>query len=121
MEALRVLIVDDEHELVGALVERLDLRGFDAEGVGSGAAALECIAQQDFDVVLLDLKMPGMGGLEVIQRIHAQKPDLKIILLTGHCDAETTEKGRNAGAYDCLVKPVSIDTLIGLLKQAAGR
>ncbi len=121
MEPMRVLIVDDEQELVTTLVERLDIRGIDAEGVGSGAAGLEKIREHDYDVVLLDLKMPGMGGFEVIRRMHQEQPDLKIILLTGHCDAENTEKGQQAGAYDCLVKPVSIDTLLGLLHQAAGR
>jgi len=121
MKPLRVLIVDDEQELVSTLVERLDIRGIDAEGVGNGAAGLEKIKEQDFDVVLLDLKMPGMDGLEVIRRMHAEKPDLKIVLLTGHCDAENTERGRQAGAYDCLVKPVSIDTMLRLLNQAAGR
>lgn len=121
MNPLRVLIVDDEQELVTALVERLDIRGIDAEGVHNGTDALEQIREQDFDVVLLDLKMPGMDGLEVIRRMHEHKPDLKIILLTGHCDADNTEKGKAAGAYDCLVKPVSIDTLLELLNQAAGR
>lgn len=121
MKPLRVLIVDDEQELVAALVERLDIRGIDAEGVHNGTAGLERIREQDFDVVLLDLKMPGMGGFEVIRRMHEDKPDLKILLLTGHCDVENTEKARAAGAYDCLVKPVSIDTLLELLNQAAGR
>ncbi len=121
MEPLRVLIVDDEQELVSTLVERLDIRGIDAEGVGNGTAGLEKIRDHDYDVVLLDLKMPGMDGLEVIRRMHQDKPDLKIILLTGHCDAENTEKGKQAGAYDCLVKPVGIDTLLILIHQAAGR
>lgn len=121
MKPLRVLIVDDEQELVAALVERLDIRGIDAVGVGTGAASLEKIREQDFDVVLLDLKMPGMDGFEVIRRMHQDKPDLRIILLTGHCDAENTDKARQAGACDCLVKPVSIDTLLQQLHQAAGR
>ncbi len=69
MEALRVLIVDDEEELVSALVERLNLRGFPARGVTTGAEALAVLAGQDCDVVLLDVKMPGLGGLEVIRRI----------------------------------------------------
>jgi len=121
MDSMRVLIVDDEQELVATLVERLDIRGIDADGVGSGAEALEKIRERDYDVVLLDLKMPGMGGFEVIRRMHEVKPGQKIILLTGHCDAENSERGKQAGAYDCLVKPVSIGTLLDLLHQAAGR
>ncbi len=121
MRSLRVLIVDDEQELVGALVERLDMRGVDAHGAHDGATALEMVEQRDFDVVLLDLKMPGMGGLEVIGRMHERRPELQIILLTGHCDAENTVKGKAAGAFDCLVKPVDIDTLLSMLNKAAGR
>ena len=121
MEPMRVLIVDDETELVSALVERLDIRGIDADGLNEGPAALEQIKKQSYDVVLLDLKMPGMDGLEVIRRMHAEQPELKIILLTGQCDAETTERGKSSGAWDCLVKPVQIDQLLEVLKTAAGR
>ena len=121
MEPLRVLIVDDEQELVTTLVERLDIRGITAVGANNGAEGLEKLATQDFDVVLLDLKMPGMDGLEVIRHMHLKKPDQRIILLTGHGDAENTERGKQAGAYDCLAKPVSIEILLGLLKKAAGR
>ena len=119
MDALRVLIVDDEDELVSALEERLNLRGFRAEGVTTGAAALAYLDETPCDVVLLDVKMPGLGGLEVIERIKHQQPGIEVILLTGHGSAQDAEKGTELGAFDYLMKPIKIDDLIGVLRSAA--
>ena len=121
METLRVLIVDDEAELVSALVERLTLRGFEAAGVTSGDAALAHLAATPCDVVLLDVKMPGLGGLEVIRRIKAAHADLQVVLLTGHGSARDAERGMELGAFDYLMKPVRIDDLIRVLLSASQR
>jgi DNA-binding response OmpR family regulator len=121
MEPLRVLIVDDEAELVSALQERLNLRGFQASGVTTGAEALSLLAETPFDVVLLDLKMPGVGGLEVIRRIKAEQPGLQVILLTGWGSEEDAEKGKALGAYDYLMKPVGISDLVRVLLAACDR
>jgi DNA-binding response OmpR family regulator len=118
MDPLRVLIVDDEAELVSALEERLNLRGFEASGVTTGAEALSLIAEVPFDVVLLDLKMPGLDGLEVIRRIKAEQPELQVILLTGWGSEEDAEKGKELGAYDYLMKPVKIRDLVRALLSA---
>lgn len=118
MEPLRVLIVDDEEELVSALAERLSLRGFVAEGVTNGAEALEFLETRDCDVVLLDVKMPGIGGLEVIRRIKDQRPELEVILLTGHGSVKSIEEGMALGAFDYLMKPVKIDNLVRILMAA---
>jgi two-component system OmpR family response regulator len=118
MDPLRVLIVDDEAELVSALEERLNLRGFEASGVTTGAEALSLIAEVPFDVVLLDLKMPGLDGLEVIRRIKAEQPELQVILLTGWGSEEDAEKGKELGAYDYLMKPVKIRDLVRVLLSA---
>ena len=83
MEGLRVLIVDDEEELVSALVERLNLRGFRAHGVTNGSAALAFLGAEACDVVLLDVKMPGLGGLEVIRRIKREFTTAMFLLGTG--------------------------------------
>jgi DNA-binding NtrC family response regulator len=115
MASLRILIVDDEDELVSALVERLNLRGFQAEGVTTGAEALAHLADTPCDVVLLDVKMPGLGGLEVIKRIKEKRPNLEVILLTGHSSAQDAEKGKMLGAFDYLMKPVKIDDLVRIL------
>ena len=120
MEGLRILIVDDEEELVSALVERLKLRGFRATGVTRGEEALGFLREEECDVVLLDVKMPGLGGLEVIRRIKADHPGLEVVLLTGHGSVKSVEEGMALGAFDYLMKPVKIDNLVRVL-SAAGR
>ena len=118
MEALRILIVDDEEELVSALTERLNLRGFVASGATRGDEALNILETKEFDVVLLDLKMPGLGGLEVIRRIKNARPSLEVILLTGHGSMKSIEEGMALGAFDYLMKPVKIENLVNILKVA---
>jgi DNA-binding NtrC family response regulator len=118
MAGLRVLIVDDEEELVSALVERLNLRGFQATGVVRGEDALAFLDQEECDVVLLDVKMPGLGGLEVIRRIKSLRPGLEVVLLTGHGSAKSVEEGMALGAFDYLMKPVKIDNLVRVLMVA---
>jgi DNA-binding NtrC family response regulator len=124
MEALRILIVDDEEELVSALVERLTLRGFQAKGVTTGAEALAYLKDATCDVVLLDVKMPGIGGLEVIKDIKEIQPSLEVILLTGHSSEKDAEIGMTLGAFDYIMKPAKIDDLLRVLRSAgahAGR
>jgi DNA-binding NtrC family response regulator len=121
MGTLRVLIVDDEEELVSALVERLTLRGFEAKGVTAGVDALEYLKGASCDVVLLDVKMPGIGGLEVIKRIKEEQPSLEVVLLTGHSSAQDAERGMTLGAFDYLMKPVKIDDLLRVLLSAGAR
>lgn len=118
MEGLRILIVDDEEELVSALVERLKLRGFRATGVTRGEEALGFLREEKCDVVLLDVKMPGLGGLEVIRRIKADHPGLEVVLLTGHGSVKSVEEGMALGAFDYLMKPVKIDNLVRVLSAA---
>jgi two-component system OmpR family response regulator len=118
MDALRILIVDDEDELVSALEERLYLRGFQAKGVTSGEAALAYLADGQCDVVLLDVKMPGLSGLEVIKRIKEKTPSPQVILLTGHSSVQDAERGMGLGAFDYLMKPIKIDELISVLRSA---
>lgn len=121
MTALRVLVVDDEVQLVRALVERMRLRGIDAEGVTTGREALDRIDQANFDVVLLDVKMPGIDGLQVIRVAKDRHPDLQVVLLTGHGASENVDEGRRLGAFDCLMKPIQIDRLLKVLRAASGR
>ncbi len=118
MDPLKILIVDDEEELVDALTERLNLRGFETTGVTTGANALELIHAESFDVLLVDVKMPGMGGMEVIREVKSFRPDLQIVLLTGHGAVETAEEGMRLGASEFLLKPVNINELIATLTRA---
>jgi CheY-like chemotaxis protein len=121
MAAHRVLVVDDEEELTTTLVERLQIRGFAAAGVTSGAEALQLLARQPFDVVVLDVKMPGLGGIEVIKRIKQDHPRIEVILLTGHSSAQSAENGLGLGAHAYVLKPVKIDVLTDMIRQAAER
>ena len=117
-QGLQVLIVDDEEDLVSAIGERLDLRGFRTKGVTSGTAALDYLAENPCDVVLLDVKMPGLSGLQVLQRIKEEHPHVAVLMLTGHTSKREAEEGMRLGAYDYLVKPVRIGVLSQLLRDA---
>jgi DNA-binding NtrC family response regulator len=121
MSRLRVLFVDDEEELVSAVVERMELRDIDAQGATTGVDALRRVDAQAFDVVVLDVRMPGLGGLDVIRRIKQSHPQLQVILLSGHGSKETVEEGLRLGAFDYLQKPVDIDNLLQIIRRAAAR
>ena len=118
MDELKVLVVDDEEELVSTLGERLMLRGIEADGVVTGADAVRRVGEKDFDVVILDVKMPRMGGLEVMKKIKEIRPRLKVILLTGRGSEKESEIGLEQGAFAYLVKPIDIEDLIGKMKEA---
>ena len=119
MDQPRLLFVDDEDELVSAVIERLELRGIEAVGVTSGDEALHRLRDGVFDVVVVDIKMPGIGGLEVLRAISRRYPDVKVILMTGHGSAEDLEVGRRLGAVTCLQKPVDLDELLATVERAA--
>jgi len=119
MEGMRVLFVDDEDELVSAVVERLGLRGIHAVGATSGVEALERMDAEPFDVVVLDVKMPGLGGLDVVRQMNRRHPGMKVVLMTGHGSVEDSETGLSLGALAYLQKPVDLDTLIDILRTAA--
>jgi len=118
MEQPRVLLVDDEEEFVSTLAERLRLRGMRAETAYNGEAALQMIAATPPDVVVLDVMMPGMNGLAVLQRIKTDNPHLPVILLTGMGTTRDGVEGLRLGALDYLVKPVKIEELIEKLDRA---
>ena len=119
MSPLSVLFVDDEEELVSAIVERLGYRGIDAKYVLNGPDALELIRTQDIDVVVLDLKLPGMSGLEVHDTIKRERVDLPVILITGH-GAPPEQLGLPPGQDHMLLeKPVALDALIQRIKEVA--
>ncbi len=112
MNKIRILLVDDEEEFTSTLSERLELRGHDTVTAGDGEAGLQCLAGEAFDIVILDLMMPGLGGLETLKRIKGETPDLPVILLTGHGSTREGMEGMRLGAYDYLMKPLNIDELL---------
>ncbi len=119
MYYFRVLVVDDEKDFVEATVKRLRKRGIDAEGVLSGEQALELMKKKRFDVVLLDIKMPGgMDGIETLREMKRIAPITEVILLTGHASVESSIEGLKLGAFDYLLKPMKLEDLITKLAEA---
>ena len=117
MDKMRVLLVDDEVEFVSTLSERLNLRSFEAQTATSGEDALVKIDQSPPDLVLLDMLMPGMNGIEVLKRIKRDHPQIKVILLTGRGSWDGIQ-GIREGAYDCLMKPIQIEELMQIMANA---
>ncbi|MDJ0763850.1 MAG: response regulator [Myxococcota bacterium] len=118
MPSIRVLIVDDEQEYATALAERLTMRNLDVATADSGESALAALEKRPVDVVVLDVMMPGMGGLDVLVEIKKHYPKVSVLLLSGHAEMQTAIKGMELGAYDYLVKPVNIDELIYKIEDA---
>lgn len=120
MEGLRVLLVDDEDELVFTVAERLKLRGYKVDAVTRGEDALKKIGETKYDVAVVDVKMPGMSGMALLIFIKKEYPNLPVILLTGHGSTEEGEVGLKQGAFSYLFKPVNIEDLIKNMKEAVG-
>lgn len=119
MELFSILVVDDEEDFVETLVNRLKKRTIDAVGVLSGEEALELLEKREFDVVILDIKMPGgMDGIETLKEIKKVQPLTEIILLTGHASVESSIEGMKFGAFDYVLKPIKLEDLFPKLAQA---
>ena len=118
MENLSVLLVDDEEDFLRTIVKRLLKRGIAAPGVSRGEEALALLAEKPRDVVVLDVKMPGMGGLEVLKHIKAQWPTTEVIMLTGHASVDAAMEGMDHGAFDYLMKPADLEDLLYKLEDA---
>jgi two-component system, OmpR family, response regulator len=121
MDKFKVLIVDDEQDFLETIVKRLQARKIEVTGVESGLKALEVIDQQDFDVVILDVKMPGLDGIETLRAMKKKKPLLEVIMLTGHASVESGIQGMQLGAFDYVMKPVALDELLEKMRQAYER
>jgi two-component system response regulator CpxR len=114
----RVLLVDDEREFVQTLSERLLLRDMGSAVAYDGESALEMLREDEPDVMILDLKMPGIDGMEVLKRVKATQPEIEVIILTGHGNETDRETCMNLGAFAYLQKPVDIDILSETMKKA---
>ena len=117
MPEIKVLLVDDERELVTTLVERLSFRGVAADFALSGPEALTKLRADGFTVVVLDLKMPGMSGLDVLSAIKKEFPSLPVLLITGH--GSPADEGKiPVDAFDYLPKPISLERLLVKIREA---
>jgi DNA-binding NtrC family response regulator len=119
MESITILIVDDEEDLLAALAERLTLRGFEVETATSGPDALTLLSQRGFAVALVDVRMPGIDGLELLAEIKRKHADLPVILFTGLSSVADAERGIRQGAFSYLMKPVDIEKLMDEIRNAA--
>ena len=121
MEKNRVLLVDDEEEFVRALAKRLRTRGLEVEITGDGESAVEKVKQNGFDVVVLDLAMPGIDGLETLKRLREVNQDLQVVLLTGHGSIKSGVEAIKGGAVDFLEKPAEFSELLAKIKEASAQ
>ena len=118
--AIKVLLVDDAKDFIKYMKKRLDARGLEVSTANSGREALDLLDKEAIDVVVLDVLMPDMDGIETLQEIKTIKPDLPVIMLTGHGTVESTAEGMRLGAADFLLKPCDADTLLHSIEKANG-
>jgi DNA-binding response OmpR family regulator len=121
MKDMKVLLVDDEEEFVKALAERLKMRELRSDTVLDGEEALSYVEDQEPDVMVLDLKMPGIDGMEVLRQVRRAYPKIQVIILTGHGTEKDEEEAKRLGAFDYLEKPVNLDVLVKKMKAAYRR
>jgi len=119
VEAVDVLLVDDEVEALELYGKRLARRGIPARLARNAEEALAEVASRPPDVVVLDVRMPGMDGLTVLAEIKRRHPGVQVIMLTGHASVEAAVQGMELGAFDYLVKPVALEDLLQKILDAA--
>ncbi len=116
---VKLLIVDDEVDFADALAERLEIREFRVTVVYSGPEALKSVEEREPDVVLLDVEMPGISGIEVLKELKRRHPLVQVIMLTGKATVENAIEGMKLGAHDFLFKPADVEDLDGKIRKAA--
>ena len=114
----RILIVDDEERFRTTLGKRLTERELDVVTVGSGIEALDEVKHRLYDVIILDIKMPGLDGIETLAEIKKINPNIEVILLTGHASIDSAVDGMRSGAYDYVLKPCDIEQLLEKINGA---
>jgi len=114
----KVLIIDDEIEFATTLCQRLKLRGMAAIDVHSGTEGLVSLVKMNPGIVILDLKMPDMSGLDVLAKVKEHDPSIEVIMLTGHGSAEAGAEAKEKGAFDYIMKPVDLVKLVDKMELA---
>lgn len=118
MSDFRVMFVDDEADFLETILKRMQKRGVAASGADSGEQALARLQQNPADVVVLDVRMKGMDGIETLRAIKSEHPLIEVIMLTGHASLEIAREGMKLGAFDYLMKPIDLDELLYKLEDA---
>src|SRR5436190_9432340 len=108
----RVLVVDDEKNILSSLTRALDIEGFEAVVAGSAELAIERLAEETVDLVLLDVKLPKMDGLECLKRLRADHPELPVVMMSGHASIQVAVDATRLGARDFVEKPLNYDELL---------
>ncbi|MFZ5759286.1 MAG: response regulator [Thermodesulfobacteriota bacterium] len=119
MEDIRILLVDDEEDFVTTISELLQLRNLASQTAFSGEQAIGYVGEKEPDVMVLDLKMPGIDGMEVLRQVRRLYPHIQVIIQTGHGSNEEETEARKIGVFDYFKKPVDIDLLVTRIKEAA--
>ena len=117
----KVLLVDDEVEFLDTLSERMRTRGMEVATASTGIEALQKVEKEAYDVIILDLMMPGVDGLEALKILKAKRPELQVILLTGHATVEKGIEAMKLGAMDFLEKPADLSQLTEKIKKAQAK
>jgi len=115
---INVLLVDDEKDFVEFLAERLQLKDFNATIAFTGDEAIKLVEENEFDVIVLDVQMPGKNGVETLKEVKKIEQLSQVIMLTGHATVKTAIQGMKNGAYDYLMKPTDTDELIEMINKA---
>jgi len=121
MDYFRALVVDDEQDFLDAMATRMKDRGMDVSATTSAADALKLVESGAYDAVVLDLMMPEMDGLEVLKAIKEKRPEVQIILLTGHATVQKGVEAMRFGAMDFIEKPADLKVLTEKIKQASAQ
>jgi DNA-binding NtrC family response regulator len=121
MKNISLLLVDDEDDFRTTLASRLKRRNIDVTDAGSGEEALKIIEKKSFDVAIIDIKMPGIDGIETLKRVKKIDPLVEVILLTGHASIEAGIEGIKSGAYDYVIKPCTVNDLMVKVEDAFRR
>lgn len=116
-----ILLIDDETQFLVTMAKRLRKRDFLVREAGSGLEGLRELEVESADVVVLDVGMPGMDGIQVLREIKLRFPQVQVLMLTGHADMEVAISGMAMGAFDYLMKPVELDVLVGKIREACSR
>lgn len=117
----KVLLIDDESEFLETLSERMTIRGMNVDTAQNAEDAMAHINTDSFDAIVLDLQMPDMDGIEVLKQIKASRPEMQVILLTGHATLEKGIEAMKLGAMDFMEKPADINTLTEKIRKAQAR
>ncbi|MBI5480822.1 MAG: response regulator [Deltaproteobacteria bacterium] len=115
---IKLLFVDDEEKFLTSTTTRLEMRGLEVHAFSDGFAALAATEKLDLDVALLDLKMPGMDGEELLKKLKERFPQMEVVILTGHGSIESAVTTTQSGAYQYLQKPCELDALISVISRA---